>query len=79
MLPKMGLAFAATLLVVSTLPVKAASDPTGASCSEARLNYCKTKYDDNGYGPSWIKNHCSRAPYGTRFEYLTTAWRCLHD
>lgn len=74
----LSLASFALLPLPSQAKVGGASS-NGASCTQARLDVCKTKFDDGGFGPAWMKNHCSKAPFGNRFEYLVPAWSCLRE
>ena len=66
---------AAALLLSSVLQCSAQS-AQGASNTQARFAYCQGVHGDD-MRPGWLKNHCSKAPYGVRFERLRPAWECL--
>ena len=54
----------------------AAQTSNGASGTQARAQYCAKAHPADFYD-LWLGNHCTKAPYGPKFEYLTPAWNCL--
>lgn len=74
-------ALSIALFVLSPMAcqAKVVGAANGSSCTQARLDFCRAKFDDVGFGAAWLKNHCSKSPFGNRFEYLVPAWSCLRE
>ncbi len=63
-------------LVVTFLFIDAANAAQIANGTAARAQYCAAAHPADFYD-AWIRNKCTKAPYGVKFEYLTSAWSCL--